>query len=935
MTFQKIKETRLPNTHVLSEFEHFPSGAKWFHLADGNDEKTFVVGFHTPPDSDEGTPRVLEHMVLCGSEKFPVKDPFFKMLRRSLATFMNAMTYPDRTVYPFSTVSDKDYFNLLGVYLDAVFFPKLERLDFEQEGWRLEIGEDGNPRIQGVVYNEMKGARAPAASVLYHGARRIMFDGTPLMHDYGGDPASIPHLTVEKVREFHATHYHPSNSVFMTSGNIDIAEVQQFVEKHAIGRFSPIPRTTHSYPASRATGVHRIPVPKTSEKNEIQYIKTWNLGKNLSPLDRLQFTFLAELLVGNSASPMLSAIENSGIGVPGDFIGIDTGTETLFWLGIGGLGHDDIDAARTLILSELERLSEEGFDSEQELSALREFDLQSRKSESGRTPYSMSMLLSSIGHAMNGEDIIPELDKTYGLDILAAEVESGGFGKKLLKRMLAATSAPEFISQPDVEFSEKLSRAEKVFAREISARKTIRPNEETVQPHGNIDILPTLTETDIPKKPLPSVHLDVNLQTREAHASTNGLLYASYSIEVPRIDFSNLSWLALAAMFAGDLGVGALDYSSTTKRRSSIMSDDSAHMRILSDMNGSPRVFVTLAGTMLERDGLEGIDSLIYQMMDVRFDEAERWNFLIDDFVLGFENQLSDAGPSFASEASFARFSPASRLRSRISAGGEPLRFIRDLRRLSSTPQGLESIMHRCQSAWNEMLSGKHVFDLVGENTSKFADKIELPYTNPLPFKTSDSWMQKQSSGLAMLTQTGGASCFSTRKLSRRDPSYVSAVAVAAAAMSHCFLHEAVREKGGAYGSAARVHTDDGVLSFSSFRDPRVSGTLADFDNALDWFINRGPSSSEWHESKLSVVQADRPLSPVKEAYKALSRYRTGETDEYREAFRNGVISADISMAREFISEIANGESSRAVFCGDKHADECTKVGLKIDDLAR
>ena len=303
MTFQKIKETRLPNTHVLFEFEHSPSGAKWFHLADGNDEKTFVVGFPTPPDSDEGTPHVLEHMVLCGSEKFPVKNPFFKMLRRSLATFMNAMTYPDRTVYPFSTVSDKDYFNLLGVYLDAVFFPKLERRDFEQEGWRLEIGEDGTPSIQGVVYNEMKGARAPAASVLYHGARRVMFDGTPLMHDYGGDPASIPHLTVEKVREFHATHYHPSNSVFMTSGNIDIAEVQQFVEKHAIDRFSPISRTSRSYPASQATGVHRIPVPKTSEKNEIQYIKTWNLGKNLSPLDRLQFTFLAELLVGNSASP--------------------------------------------------------------------------------------------------------------------------------------------------------------------------------------------------------------------------------------------------------------------------------------------------------------------------------------------------------------------------------------------------------------------------------------------------------------------------------------------------------------------------------------------------------------------------------------------------------------------------------------------------------
>src|ERR1700712_3987760 len=220
---------------VLKEYEDPASGARHIHLATDDAEMVFLVAFPTVPDKDDGRAHILEHLALCGSRRYPVRDPFFSMLRRSTATYMNAMTYPDRTVYPFASTSQTDFFNLLGVYLDAAFFPKLDYLDFLQEGWRYTL-EDGKLGYGGVVFNEMKGAFADPMRALAQGMDAVLFKGTTYEVESGGDPLAIPSLTHEDLKQFHASHYHPSQAVFMTAGAIDPLQVQQVIAEHVLGR---------------------------------------------------------------------------------------------------------------------------------------------------------------------------------------------------------------------------------------------------------------------------------------------------------------------------------------------------------------------------------------------------------------------------------------------------------------------------------------------------------------------------------------------------------------------------------------------------------------------------------------------------------------------------------------------------------------------------
>jgi len=218
--------------------QHVKTGAMHYHLAHPSDENAFLVGFRTQPMDSKGEAHVLEHVALCGSEKFPVRDPFFSMIKRSLNTFMNAMTAADWTAYPYATQNKNDYFNLLEVYLDAAFFPNIHPLDFAQEGIRVELDSEDKPQFKGIVFNEMKGAMSGEIDQLYHTVAHHLFPTTTYHYNSGGDPAEIPDLTHTELVEFHQSHYHPSNSVIMSFGNIPVSETQARIHNDALTQFA-------------------------------------------------------------------------------------------------------------------------------------------------------------------------------------------------------------------------------------------------------------------------------------------------------------------------------------------------------------------------------------------------------------------------------------------------------------------------------------------------------------------------------------------------------------------------------------------------------------------------------------------------------------------------------------------------------------------------
>ena len=331
-----------------------------YHLASDNPENVFLVAFRTVPMDSTGVAHILEHTALCGSEKFPVRDPFFMMIRRSLNTFMNAFTSSDWTAYPFSSKNRKDFQNLLQVYLDAAFFSRLHELDFAQEGHRLEFAEADNAESEllykGVVYNEMKGAMSSPNSILWQMMTKHLFPTTTYHYNSGGEPADIPDLAYQQLLDFYKSHYHPSNAVFMTFGDISAFEHHQEFEKLALERFKHLDVDIH------VDDEKRYPTPiKVSEKyavaetieNKTHVVVGWLLGKSTEIVELFEAQLLTSVLMENSASPLLNVLETSELGQsPSPMCGLeDSNREMTFMAGLEGCSADTTEAVEALILN--------------------------------------------------------------------------------------------------------------------------------------------------------------------------------------------------------------------------------------------------------------------------------------------------------------------------------------------------------------------------------------------------------------------------------------------------------------------------------------------------------------------------------------------------------------------------------------------------------
>lgn len=365
---------------VVHHYEHSGTGAVHYHLESDHDEKAFMVAVRTMPKDSTGVAHILEHTVLCGSEKFPVRDPFFMMTRRSLNTFMNAMTSSDWTAYPFASQNDKDFNNLLDVYLDAVFFSRLDPLDFAQEGHRLELEDPQDPNsklvFKGVVFNEMKGAMSSAVSQLWQGISSYLFPTTTYHFNSGGEPAEITQLSYDQLMHFYKSHYHPSNAVFMTFGNLNVDELQARLESEVLSRFE---RQTQSWsvPAEQRYAApvavqeyYGVDGDDLSAKSH--HVLGWLLGFSIDLDAQLEANLLSQILLDNSASPLRRALEQTELGgSPSPLCGLEESNhEMSFMCGVEGSEPEHAEAVETLILDTLQRVAEEGVEADIVESAL-------------------------------------------------------------------------------------------------------------------------------------------------------------------------------------------------------------------------------------------------------------------------------------------------------------------------------------------------------------------------------------------------------------------------------------------------------------------------------------------------------------------------------------------------------------------------------------
>ncbi len=381
------------------------------------------MAFRTPPADSTGVAHILEHTVLCGSQRYPVRDPFFAMLKRSLNTFMNAMTASDWTCYPVASMNRKDFYNLMGIYLDAVFFPLLRAQDFRQEGHRLEFADPADPatplQLKGVVFNEMKGAMADPSSLLGRCLNRALFPTTCYGHNSGGEPREIPDLTWEQLRAFHADYYHPGNSWFFTYGDLPLADHLQRIDELALRRFEP------RQIASAIPAEVRFAAPRRDEATFPLSAQDDPAGRSMVQLawltcpiedtfERAALGILAGLLLGDPAAPLYQALLDSRLGqnlTPGTGYHDDY-RDTVFAVGLQGTEPEQVEAVEQLVLTTLERVAGEGFPAERVEAALHQYEFSSREVTGDQYPYGLSLLMRFLGPWLHADDPLPPCSST-------------------------------------------------------------------------------------------------------------------------------------------------------------------------------------------------------------------------------------------------------------------------------------------------------------------------------------------------------------------------------------------------------------------------------------------------------------------------------------------------------------------------------------------
>ena len=536
-------------------YRHSKFNTQHIHLDSSNDEKVFMVAFGLFRGLYWRSPYPGAHIPMWLREKYPVRDPFFMMIRRSLNSFMNAFTSSDWTAYPFATQNNKDFNNLLDVYVDSAFFPRLDPLDFSQEGHRLEIDNDNNLEIKGVVFNEMKGAMSSPTDQLWHGMSKHLFEETTYHHNSGGDPEKIIDLTHADLVAFHQKHYHPSNATFFTFGNVSIDEIHNHLEKNVFQKFTPAteqltikPAKTFTSPV-KASGTYQ-PLPGDESNHHV--VISWLLGDSHNPLNLLEKYFLSNVLLDNSASPLREGFGTIKIRKsPSPFLGIEpSNKEIVFMAGLEGVGKDKASEVEELILTTLEKLVIDGVPEDLINSSLHQLEIGQREVSGGGMPYGLQLMLGCMNACIHHDDPISMLDLDANFRKLKTLISQKGYIEELISTCLIKNQHRlNYELKPDPKFNENL---ENFFASTLKNKeetlteedrgeindlaKALKARQEAMD---DVEILPKVTKQDIPLK-REYTHVSFLKNNRSVYeVGTNGLMYSDFYFRAKILHLKN------------------------------------------------------------------------------------------------------------------------------------------------------------------------------------------------------------------------------------------------------------------------------------------------------------------------------------------------------------------------------------------------------------
>ena len=958
---------RVPITALnlsVEEYRHRNTGAVHYHFASDNPENVFLVALRTVPMDHKGVAHILEHTALCGSERYPVRDPFFMMIRRSLNTFMNAFTSNDWTAYPFASQNRKDFNNLLDVYLDAVFFSRLDELDFLQEGHRLEFEQADNaasPLVyKGVVFNEMKGAMSSISSVLWQTLCSYLFPSTTYHYNSGGDPQYITDLSYQELVDFYREHYHPSNAIFMTFGNIPAAEHQQAFEEKALARFDKSPHDIVIGREKRYQAPVRVQEAYALDDSDdtsgqTHIVLAWLLGQNTSLLDVLNAQLVNYVLLENSACPLQHYLETTELGSsPSPLCGMeDSYRELVFCCGIAGADADNADRFEQQVMAILQQVADQGVPYERLRAILQQIELSHREISGDGYPYGLQLILTALPSVTHRGDPIELLDLEPALATLHQAIKQPDYIQQLVRQFFINNQhRVRLVMTPDTGLSARRQQAERQQLDSIRAqlddnacRDIINKARALAERQAHIDddsILPRVTLADVPATLFIAEGEEDSVNGIPLHCynqGTNGLVYQQLILPLPALDDELLALLPLYTQLLTEVGIGDKDFTEVQHWQSDKVGSIHAFASLRGSVDDAQQVpgYLVLSAKALAREQRAMAELLQATLRHARFDELSRLKDIVSQNRNRKEQGITGNGHILAMTAACAGLSPLARLNEQW-GGMSSIRQVKLLDKALKEPSALQQLsgklaaLHQAMQAMPLQILSVAEQELQADiHHSLFGLWQHHPAAAPL-LQPAPVQQHQQVAWLANSQVNFCARAYATVPSGHPD---AAALTVLGGFLRNGFLHTAIREKGGAYGGGASQDNNIAAFRFYSYRDPRISGTLADFDAAIDWMLNHPHNAAQLEEAILGVIGSlDKPGSPAGEAKQAFHNRLFGRSPEQRRAFRQQILQVSIAdLQRVTRRYLTADNASTAVISHSGQRAELEQLGLAIHTL--
>jgi len=962
--FQLIRQHHVEALDVfVSEYKHKVTGATHYHLASELDENVFLVAFRTQPMDSKGEAHILEHTALCGSEKFPVRDPFFLMIRRSLNTFMNAFTSADWTAYPFATQNKKDFQNLLEVYLDAAFAANLNELDFAQEGIRIEL-ENGEPVYKGVVFNEMKGAMSSPSDQLYHQLAHHLFPKTTYHYNSGGDPRDIPDLTYPELVDFYKSHYHPSNAVFMTFGNESAYHLQEQFETLALSKFEK-GQTLHSTSETRLTAPVEVTETYALDaedlKDKTYHIISWLLPEASDIKLRLGMRLVEGILLEDSASPLRHYLETCDYAQStGPIMGVDDSNfEMTFFCGVQGSNPEHAQEFKDGVFKILEEVASKPVDAEMVDAILHQIELHQREINGDGMPYGLSLILNGLGSVIHHNDPLHVWDVDTAIEQVKEELKDPMWLSNLIKEhLLDNTHRVQMTLVPDATKSAKEAEAEKARLAEIGAKLTDEQKAEIIKQTEALKVRQDTPDDMnlLPKVGLEDVPADLHIvqgQLREIisnnhdtplnlyHAGTNGIYYQQVLVKIPDAVVQS-PYFNLLAVLLGEVGAGEYDYLELQQLQTAVSGGVGmgASLRSKFDDKNKISAWLTLTTKSLVNN-FEAIRILKLAFEQLRFDEKDRIIELLQQRKTRWQSRISGSGHSYAMQIA-SRNCSALAQRDYQNTGLGALNWLTELvTKIENDEAAYDALIAELKAIHRVLLQApkqfllvceEHQSDRLIEEIQDVWDKLAIDQT---PLELTTVFTENSNKDEAWLIQANVQFCASAYPAVEVSHPDAAPLMVLAAYLRNGFLHSAIREKGGAYGGGASYDGNACSFRFYSYRDPRLAETFKDFEASIDWLVNTGHLPHQLEEAILGLVASmDKPGSPAGEAISACYALLHARTPAVRKQLRARLLAVTLDDLKRVAEQyLVQQKPVRAVVAPVAKRDTLLELGFEIKQV--